>query len=110
MRARIKQLVENVLSYLPSRLPQTDAQLDAFIRTTLALGAFPDNDSLRQAIATQIMHLGPLTTFKSKRYFVRMVQSAISKQTAYNLIADIRERAKLAKDGADEQREVLQNG
>ena len=112
MRARVTKGLEWLLSYFPSRLPQTDKQLDAFIRSILALGGFPDNDSLRQALASQIMNLGHLTSFKSrlkfrKRHFIRGIEQAILNQTAYNLIADIRERAKAAKDGSNER--LLEN-
>ena len=94
-------------SFIPTPLPQSDAGFADFARDVLGLAGLPVNDSFVNALATQVLHLGPTTAIKSKRYFVLGLRAAVAKQCAYNSCEDIRQREKAARQAAEATRQVV---
>lgn len=83
-------------SYLPKQLPQTGAQMESFLVDVMELAGVPDNDSFRQAVASELMNLRGLINKRSKQYFVKVIKQRITNQLAYNIISIINEREKAA--------------
>lgn len=95
----MKRILRLVLSALPSTLPAKDDEFDVWADDILDMCGLPlDNDSLKQALATQVMHLPATLFLKPKLYFVLSIKKAIANQVAYNKIDEIRKRAKAAND------------
>lgn len=65
-------------------------ELDAFIASVLDTYDLPSLPGYQQAIATMIMHLGPLETHKSKIYFARSIRKAAANQIAYEKIQQLK--------------------
>lgn len=92
---------------LPSRLPLTVAELDKMIGEILVVNDLPDNPSYKHAIASAIMHLGPVTNKKSYSFFAKSVHKAISNHVAYDKMKQLEKEEQekkelqdsLAKDG-----------
>jgi hypothetical protein len=53
---------------------------------------FPNNDSVRFALATMIIHSGPQDDAKPKYQFARAVRASMSKQIAGGVFQDIKTR------------------
>ena len=95
---KLKSVIRVIRSYLPSRLPQTGMAMEAWVVDVLALAKVPDNDSFRQAIASELMNLDGLINKKAKQYFVKVIQKRIVNQLAYQIIEGIREKEKQQRE------------
>lgn len=87
-------MIANLRQLFPSKLPQTVDQLSEFIDDVLYVNGIPDDPTYKHAIAAAIMHLGPLTTHKSKRFFAKSVTKQIANQVAFDKIQQIKEEEK----------------
>lgn len=83
-----------LLALVPRMLPQTDDAFQALASRVCAACGVPLNDGLLNAIASQVMHLGPQTAFKADLYFILTIKRAVASQAAYNAIEAVRARAK----------------
>ena len=71
------------LAYLiPSPVPVGMSEFDAWSKSIIDVYGFPDNDSIRFALATMIMHSGPTSANVSKHYFSLCVKASMAKQIA----------------------------
>lgn len=105
---RLRSVIRHILSYLPSRLPQTASAMDAWLNEVMELAGVPASDSYRQAITTAVMQLTDLRNNQSKQYFVKVIQKRISAQLAYNIIDGIRAKEKLAREQSVQDSQVPQ--
>lgn len=97
-----KTLLKLILGFIPKRLPIGSKELVDFSTEIFNLYGIPDLPSYRLCIATLIMHLGPQVAFKAPFWFYLSIRSAQSKEVAYQVIADDREKRNL------EEREAKQ--
>lgn len=99
LKQRLNALIALPLSFIPSPLPLTEAEHERWSEAVLKLGGFPaNNDSLKHAIAALLMHLPERCTRKPKQYFIAAIRKSIINQVAYNMMQDIKERDKAARD------------
>ena len=91
---RFKALGRLVAALFPTPIPTLPGPMVAWVDDIIELAGFPVNNSMRQAVLTMIMHLGPTVSFKSRAYFVLSLRKAASNQTAYNFIQSIRNEEK----------------
>lgn len=75
-----------VNSYIPKRMPQSPAALEDFVSQVLYAGGFPDNDSFRVAIYTQVLHTSADSSFLNQRKFINSVRRSVTNQLSYNLM------------------------
>ncbi len=89
MRLLIKQL----LSYLPTRLPTGMTEFQKWSQDIIDLtGSLADDDSMRFAISSQIMHMGAQKDCVPKRYFVASLRKAAANQVASQVFQDVKLR------------------
>lgn len=98
MKTQIKRVVRFAAALVPTALPQSDAAYEAWADDVLDLARLPSNDSFKQALGTQVLHLGPTTAYKAKFYFILGLKAAVSKQTAYNAVDTVRQKEKAARE------------
>jgi len=98
MKKQVKRALKVLASLVPTALPQTDATYEAWAEDVLDLAGLPSNDSFKQALGTQVLHLGPTTAYKAKFYFILGLKAAVSKQTAYNSVDAVRQKEKAARE------------
>lgn len=98
MKQKVKCIVKTVASHIPTNLPQNEAAFQVWMSEVLELASLPENDSFANALATQVLHLGPTVSAKPKAYFVSGLKGAVARQCAYNVIEDIRQREKAARE------------
>lgn len=104
MKATIKKYLTNAgkaifrfRAYFPSPVPQGITEFESWAKSIIDLYGFPDNDSVRFALATMILHSGPTAAATSKRYFGLMVKAGAAKQVASQVFQDIKQRQKQAE-------------
>lgn len=98
----IMKTIKTVLSYFPSKLPTGVTAFHAYADEVIELtGPIADVDSLKWAIANQIIHLPPQTSYKPKQYFVRSLMKAAANQIASSVFQDIKlKQQKAAQEAA----------
>lgn len=97
MNKKLHDFFRKVKTYVPELLPQNPNEFDKFAKEILYVANLPDNDSFRHALASQIMHLGDRTTRAPKNYFIKLLFKAIANQTAFQIMQELKERAKNEK-------------
>lgn len=78
--------MRHILALFPSELPRTIADLDRLTTDVIKIYGLPDEPSFRQAVASSIMHLGPLTTTASKSFFGKSIKKAMANHAAFDKI------------------------
>lgn len=90
-----KKLLSLFLGLFPQPLPRGVSELKGFFDKFFGTYDIPALDSYKLALATMMMHLGPTIAFKSPFWFYRSIRAAQSKETAYQLISEDREKRNL---------------
>lgn len=90
IKSIIKLAYKRILGFISSPLPYGMEQFDNFCTDLFYTYGLPDNPSYRHAIATQIMHLGPTTNRKPKRYFAKTTLKSMANQIAYLKIQEMK--------------------
>lgn len=96
---KLKQLALRVRAFFPSPVPQGMTEFQEWTQSIIDLYGFPDNDSVRFALATMIMHSGPFSAYVPKRRFAIMIKAGAAKQIAGAVFNEIKQK-QIAQDAA----------
>jgi len=88
----IKLSLKKLRNFFPSPVPQGVTEFAEWSTDIITVYGFPDNDSVRFALATMILHSGPTAAYLSKRYFALMVKAGAAKQVASQVFQDIKQK------------------
>lgn len=78
-------------SYFPRRLPVGLTEFHEWADRIISLaGQFADADSMKWALASQVMHLGAQKAAVSDQYFIRSMRKAAANQVASQVFQDIK--------------------
>lgn len=89
--AKFKHILNLILSYLPRRLPVGMSEFEAWSGRIIALsGQFADSDSMKFALASNVMHLGAQKSSIPDQYFIRSMRKAAANQVAAQVFQDIK--------------------
>lgn len=84
-------LLKRTLSYFPSKLPVGMKQFNDWAESIIELsGKYADDDSLRYALASMILHSGSDKGSKPKAYFVNCLRKSAANQVASQIFQDIK--------------------
>ena len=92
MQHKIRKYFRLICNFFPSRVPQGVEEHTAWATSIIEDYGFPENDSVRFALATMVMHLGPTAAYRSKFYFALLVKAGAAKQVASQVFHDIKAR------------------
>lgn len=82
-----------VLSYFPRPLPVGMTAFKAWSNRIIRLvGPLADEDSLRFALSSQIMHLGPQKAYQADQYFIRSLRKTAANQVAHAVLVDLKNK------------------
>ncbi len=93
-----KKFVTRLKHLFPSVLPLNMDEMNVFIEDIITANSLPNDKSYHHAISGAIMHLGPVTSHKSKRWFAKSVRKAIANQVAYQKIKSLQDEEKKAME------------
>jgi hypothetical protein len=89
---KIKKLLANLRGYFPSKLPTSGGtEFDQFTTSIFEAYDIPNLPSYQHAIASMILHLGPQTLSKPKRYFELSIKKAMANEIAFQKIQEIKQ-------------------
>lgn len=105
----MKQLLKQILSFLPSKLPVGLAEFHKFADEIIELaGPYADADSMKWAISSQITHLPHTTSSKPKAYFVNCLRKAAANQIASQVFLDIKVKQQELQKQAEDTAKLLE--
>lgn len=103
----MKQFVNTLLSYVPRKLPVGMTEFENWSERIISLsGPFADADSMKFALASQIMHLGAQKSSVADQYFIRSMRKAAANQVASQVFQDIKIKQQEAQKAAQQQAEA----
>lgn len=89
------KFINKLLVYIPRALPVGKTAFYTWSdRIIDASGNFADRDSMRFALATNLLHLGPQVAFKSDWHFIKSMRKAAANQVASQVFQDIKQKQK----------------
>lgn len=94
MQNKLNRALKVVKSFLPQRLPQSEAAMLRLCEEVCDLGKLPNNNSFKQAIATSIMHVGQDSVTYTQRRILNGLRRSIANQVSYNILQIIKEEQK----------------
>jgi hypothetical protein len=100
---KLKNIPAKIRAYFPSPVPQGISEFQTWSDSIISLYGFPNNDSVRFALATMIMHSGPQAAYVSKHYFALMIKAGAAKQVASQVFQDIKTKQKAQEVSAAQQ-------
>ncbi len=101
----MRLIFRQLLSYFPTRLPVGMTQMLIWMDEISSLaGDFADKDSMRYAIASNLIHLPHTKAKVPKAYFVNTLRKAAANQVASQIFHDI--KTKQAEAAAKQQLEA----
>lgn len=106
---KIKQFLSKLRNFLPSALPRGMSDFDSWSDDVISTYDLPANDSIKFALATMILHLGPTDSHKSKRYFAKCVLKGMSAQVASSVMYTLKEKQKAEEVAAKQLAEAPAN-
>lgn len=93
--------LKKIASLFPTKLPVGLAEFNEWSDSIIELsGKFADEDSLKFAIASMVMHLGPQRSSVPKNYFVSSLRKTAANQVAGQVFLDIKEKQKAQQEAA----------
>lgn len=98
MKQKVKSIVMGLIdainAQIPRLLPDTPDKQSRFIGEILRIGEFPDNDSFRNSIVTQILHIPSDQGRASYAKFIQAIRRSIVNQLAFAKMNEYKEKAK----------------
>lgn len=94
MKTKLLRIWKRLQHNFASPLPRTVYDFDSFCDDILEVHGLPDNPSYRQAMASAIMHLGPVTDKAPKVFFAKSVKKAMANHAAFDKIQQLKEAEK----------------
>jgi thiamine pyrophosphate-dependent acetolactate synthase large subunit-like protein len=100
----MKLLVKRLLSYLPTKLPVGLTEFHAWADSIIELsGKYADEDSLKFALASMILHIDAKVASISKNYFVNNLRKVAANQVAGQVFQDIKTKQQEAQKAAEQK-------
>lgn len=90
-----------IRSFFPRPLPVGLTAFHTWADNIIALsGDFADHDSMKWAIASNLIHLGAQKAYVSDQYFIRSLRKAAANQVASQVFTDVKLKQEAAKAAA----------
>ena len=100
----IKKKIARMAAIFPTDLPIGMTEFDQWAGSVIALTDLPDNDSMRFALATRVLHLGETQAAISKLHLARCLHKGAANQIAAGFMQDVKAKydalAKQEKEAA----------
>lgn len=104
IKTKLSKALNQLLSLLPCPLPVGMTEFEEFSNSVIELsGEYADRDSMKYAIASMIIHLGPQRSHVAKNYFVRSLRKAAANQVASQVFQDIKQKQEQAAKAAQNE-------
>lgn len=103
--SKLKTFFQKLAAHIPTYLPIGMTEFNAWAESIFKLYSWPDNDSMRFALAAMIINQGSTTVKRSKHYFYTALRASAAKEVAGGVFRDLKikqfEAEKAAKKTAE---------
>ena len=89
---KLKKLLRLAKSFFPTSLPKGVTEFHAWADDIIDLSGAPDNDSVKFALATNILHASPTAAIKPKFHYILLMKKAMANQVASHIINETKAR------------------
>jgi hypothetical protein len=102
MKYKLTRFFNILAGFFPTPLPVGLSEFNAWADSFATTYSLPtaDQDSIRYALATMIMHQGPTAAYKSKFFFYLCLRSSAAKQVAGAAFMEIKTKQQAAQAAA----------
>lgn len=83
-------MLKRLLAHLPSKLPQGLTDFETWATDIIETYGMPNNDSVKFALAVQILHLPATAAYKPKAYFGHTLIKGAASQVAGQVMQDLK--------------------
>lgn len=97
---KIKDVIERIVAFIPTALPRGIEEFNEWANSIIKQAGLPTNDSVKFALAVQVLHLDPTVASKPKEFFIRSLKKAASNQVVSQVINDLKEKQKAEEEAA----------
>lgn len=87
-------------AFFPSKLPQGLTAFTAWSDDIIDLYGFPDNDSMRFAVAATVVHIREGRAYIPKRYFGLILMKGAATQIAGQVMQDLKAKQKATEEAS----------
>ncbi len=94
---KLKRYFRLLNAYLPTKLPQGLTAFNEWADDIIDLYGFPNNDSMRFAVAATVVHLREGRAYVSKRYFGLILMKGAATQVAGQVMQDLKAKQRAAE-------------
>lgn len=105
---KLKHFFNRIRAFFPTPLPQGLAEFETWSESVINLAGAPNNDSVKFALAVQVLHLDSTISHKPKEFFIRSLRKAMSNQIVSQVINDL--KAKQQEAAAQSAKEEQHSG
>jgi hypothetical protein len=106
---KLTKLYNKVLFRFPTKLPNGATEFETFYKSIVQTYDFPDNDSVRFALATMILHAPESMAYAPKFWFVRRLIKGAANQVASQVFTEMKIKQKAAEDAAKAEQVRLES-
>lgn len=104
---KVLVLLSTLRSYLPTKLPVGVTEFNSWADSIIALsGRYADEDSLKFALATMVIHADAKHGSLPKAYFISRLRKVAANQVASQIFQDVKVRQAEAQEAAKQQAEA----
>lgn len=104
---KVKAIYNAIINFLlriklsfPTKLPQGVQEFEAWASQIIKAYGMPDNDSVRFAIASSILHLSSTDSHRPPAYFGKVLVKGAASQVALGVMEDLKNKQKAAQAAA----------
>lgn len=107
---RMRRFKLKIKCFWPAKLPISKEEMDQLIEEVLFTENISSEPLYQHAIASAIMHLGPVTHRKARRFFCKSIRKQIANEKAFEKIQEIQKQEKLKQEATQKQEKVNESG
>jgi len=91
-----KNFIQKILNLIPTKIPVGVTEFEKWASSIIKTYGFPDNDSVRWALAVKVLHMGETEAYKAKHYFFLALHKAMANQIVSHVIQELKTKQTVA--------------
>lgn len=107
---KLKRLLKLAKSLIPTSLPKGVTEFHAWADDIIDLSGAPNNDSVKFALATNILHASPTSAIKAKFHYILLIKKAMANQVASHVINEAKAKQETEREQERQKQIEAQNG
>lgn len=107
---KLKRLFRLMRSLIPTSLPKGVTEFHSWADDIIDLSGAPNNDSVKFALATNILHAGQTSAIKPKFHYILLMKKAMANQVASHIMNEAKAKQETEREQERQKQIEEQNG